>query len=123
MALCHMDSAGWKALSPWIEVLKLRVGPITYLPGPLHLLVSLSPLRLVIAHVLRLVFALARWGWLRRSPRGTDLCEKVLFSCARRLRAPRSCLKLLDLLLCCCVHPCELAAWRKSISQLLVIGS
>ncbi len=62
-------------------------------------------------------------GWLRRSPRGTDLCEKVLFSCARCLRAPRSCLKLLDLLLCCCVHPCELAAWRKSISQLLVIGS
>lgn len=45
-------------------VLKLRTGPITYLPGPLHLLLSLSlsPLRLVIAHVLRLVFALARWA-------------------------------------------------------------
>jgi hypothetical protein len=29
-----------------------------------------------------------------------------------------ACSSLLDLLLCCCVHPCELAAWWKSISQL-----
>jgi hypothetical protein len=82
--------------------------PITYLPGPLHLLFSLS-LSPAPRHCTRPspCLCVGALGWFRRSPRGTDLREKVLFSCARCLRAPRSCLKLVDLLLCCCVHPCE----------------